>query len=65
MNGIDTATTGTAAAALAARERVGELGRNVGHDERRAAQFARAAVFEEALLAALKARFAALRTVAR
>jgi len=55
----------TDAASLAARDRLAALASAPGRDERGAARFATAAVFEEALLAALKARFAELRTAAR
>jgi hypothetical protein len=55
----------SADAALAARERVGNLAPGAAHDERASARLAKAAVFEEALLAAIRAHFAALRTVAK
>jgi hypothetical protein len=58
-------TVPTAERALAARADVERAARTAAHDERGAATLARAAVFEEALLAALKARFAELRTAAR
>jgi hypothetical protein len=55
----------TAAAALSARDRVERLAREPAHDERAASAVAEAALFEEALLGALKARLAELRTAAR
>jgi hypothetical protein len=55
----------TAAAALAARERVEAFAPQAAADERAAARLAQAALFEEALLGALRARFAELRTGAR
>ncbi|HYZ17241.1 MAG TPA: hypothetical protein VE591_12600 [Candidatus Acidoferrum sp.] len=58
-------TTSTADAALAAREGVERAARGASHDERGAAALARAALFDEALLGALKARFAELKSVAR
>jgi hypothetical protein len=61
---LDTATT-TANAALAARERLGAARRLAATNERMMAPVARAAVFEEALLAALRARFNELRSVAK
>ena len=51
--------------ALAARERVEQLAPDAARDERASARLARAALFEEALLGALKAHLAELRTVAR
>jgi hypothetical protein len=51
--------------ALAARERVEQLAPGAARDERASARLARAAVFQEALLGALRAHAAALRTVAR
>jgi hypothetical protein len=53
------------AAALAARDRVELAAHAAARDERGAAGLARSALFEEALLGALKARFAELRTVAK
>lgn len=58
-------TTSTADAALSAREDVARAAGRASHDERGAAALARAALFDEALLGALKARFAELRSVAR
>jgi hypothetical protein len=55
----------TAAASLAARETVEHLAPRAATDERGSARLAQAALFEEALLTALRARFAELRTVAR
>lgn len=58
-------TAHTADAALAARARVDDAAALAARDQRGAAALARAAIFEEALLGALRARFAELRTVAR
>ncbi len=58
-------TVPTAAASLAARDRVELAAHAAARDERGAAGLARSALFEEALLGALKARFAELRTVAK
>jgi hypothetical protein len=58
-------TVPTASAALAARDRVELAAQAAARDERGAAALARSALFEEALLGALKARFAELRTVAK
>jgi hypothetical protein len=55
----------TAAAATAAEAAVGEAARTAARSERGAAGLARAALFDEALLGALKARFAEMKTVAR
>lgn len=55
----------TAAAALAARDRVALAAKDAAHDERSTARFAQTALFEEALLSALKSRFAELRTAAK
>lgn len=52
-------------AALAAREHVERLAPGAAHDERASARLAKAALFEEALLGALRAHFAELRTVAK
>ena len=52
-------------AALAAREHVEQLAPGAAHDERASARLARAALFQEALLGALRAHAAELRTVAR
>ncbi|MEA2688326.1 MAG: hypothetical protein QOJ39_2204 [Candidatus Eremiobacteraeota bacterium] len=52
-------------AALAARERVQTLAPDAARDERASARLAKAAIFEEALLGALRAHFAELRTVAK
>ncbi len=61
---LDTAKT-TTDAALAARDRLGAAGRLAAMNERLMAPVARTAVFEEALLAALRARFTELRSVAK
>lgn len=58
-------TVPTASAALAARAGVERAAQAAARDERGAAALARSALFEEALLGALKARFAELRTVAK
>jgi hypothetical protein len=58
-------TLQTADRALAARRTVEDAARAAARDERGAASLARAALFDEALLNALKARFAELRSVAR
>ena len=55
----------TEAAALAARDRLDLAAKAPARDERSAATVARAALFEEALLGALRAHFAELRTVAK
>jgi hypothetical protein len=55
----------TGQAALAAREDLERLAPDAARDERAAARVARAAVFQEALLGALRAHVAELRTVAR
>ncbi|HZO93336.1 MAG TPA: hypothetical protein VFB22_06160 [Candidatus Baltobacteraceae bacterium] len=55
----------TEAAALRARDRVALLAPLAARDERGASGIAKAALFEEALLGALKARFAELRTATR
>ena len=55
----------TAAAAVAARARVETAATLAARDQHGAAGLAQAALFEEALLGALRARFAELRTVAR
>ena len=55
----------TAGDALAAREALGRLVPQAGADERATARVARAAIFEEALLGALRAHLAELRAVAR
>jgi hypothetical protein len=51
--------------ALAARERVERFAPDAARDERAAARLARAALFEEALLGAIKAHVSELRTVAK
>jgi hypothetical protein len=56
---------GTADAALAGRARFAELAPSAGRDERGAARVAQAAIFEEALLNAMRARFAEFRMVAK
>ncbi len=61
---LDTATI-TTRAALAARDQLGTASRLAATNERMMAPVARAAVFEEALLAALRARFNELRSVAK
>jgi hypothetical protein len=58
-------TASTEAAALGARDRLDVLAKEPARDERSAARVAKSALFEEALLGALKARLAELRTVAR
>jgi hypothetical protein len=58
-------TASTEAAALAARDRLDGLAKAPARDERGAARVAQSALFEEALLGALKSRLAELRTVAR
>ena len=58
-------TAPTAAASLGARDRVEALAPQAAADEHASARLAQAALFEEALLGALRARFAELRTVAR
>ena len=58
-------TAHTEAAALAARDRLDVLAKGPARDERAAARVAKAALFEEALLGALKARLGELRTAAR
>jgi hypothetical protein len=58
-------TVPTATAALDARDRVERAATHAARDERAAASLAQAALFEEALLGALRARFAELRGVAR
>jgi hypothetical protein len=55
----------TSSAALAARDRVEQLAPGAAHDERASARLAKAALFEEALLNAIRAHFAELRTVAK
>ena len=62
---VDPTVPTTAAASLAARDRVERLAPGAARDERAAARLAQAALFEEALLNALRARFAEFRTVAR
>jgi len=61
---LDTGKT-TMTAALDARDRLGAASRLASQNERMMAPVARAAVFEEALLAALRARFNELRSVAK
>jgi hypothetical protein len=58
-------TASTEAAALAARDRLDLLAKDPARDERSAARVATSALFQEALLGALKSRFAELRSVAR
>ena len=58
-------TAPTAAASLAARDRLEALAPQAGRGEHASARLAQAALFEEALLGALRARFAELRTAAR
>ena len=55
----------SADAAIAARDGVQRLAPDAAHDERASARLAKAAIFEEALLGALRAHFAELRTVAK
>ncbi|HEY4442036.1 MAG TPA: hypothetical protein VGN14_16380 [Candidatus Elarobacter sp.] len=52
-------------ASLAARQDVERLAPRAATDERSSARLAQAALFEEALLASLRARFAELRIVTR
>jgi hypothetical protein len=65
MTEFATVLPSSADAALTARDRVEQLAHGAGRNERASAQLAKAALFEEALLSALKARFAELRMVAR
>ena len=58
-------TVPTAVASLAARDRIEALAPGAARDERGSARLAQAALFEEALLNALRARFAEFRIVAR
>ena len=51
--------------AIGAREQVAAYATGAAQDQRGAARFASAALFEEALLSALRARFAELRTVSK
>jgi hypothetical protein len=55
----------TEVAALRARAHLGAIASGAAHDERGAAKVARVALFDEALLAAMRARFAELRMVAK
>jgi hypothetical protein len=55
----------SAEATIAARAQVERLAPGAAHDERAAGRLAKAAVFEEALLGALRAHAAALRMVAK
>ena len=55
----------SAGAALAARDRVERLAPDAARDERASARLAKAALFEEALLGAIRSHFAALRAVAK
>ncbi len=55
----------SAGAALAARAAVERLAPQVARDEHAAARVAKAALFEEALLGAMRARIAELRSVAK
>jgi hypothetical protein len=55
----------TAGAALGARGRVEALAPGAAHSERASARLAEAALFQEALLGALRAHVAELRTVAK
>ncbi len=52
-------------AARAARDDVARLAPDAARDERATARIARAALFQEALLGAIRAHVAELRTVAR
>jgi hypothetical protein len=54
-----------AGAALAARSALERLAPDAARDERASARVAKAALFEEALLGALRARLAELRIVAK
>ncbi len=58
-------TAPTASAALAARDRLGVLAHEPARDERSAARLAKSALFQEALLGALKSRLSELRMVAK
>jgi hypothetical protein len=62
---LNQTTDSTAAAALAARASLAHLAAHGAPGERRMADVARAAIFEEALLGALRSRFNELRTVAK
>lgn len=55
----------SAGAALDARATVAALAPGAAHDEHVAARLAKAALFEEALLGAMRARIAELRGVAK
>lgn len=55
----------TEAAVIAARERLTEQTRGGAPSERGMAGIAKTAIFEEALLAAIKARLSELKTVAK
>ncbi len=55
----------TVEASLAAREKLGAIAGGAARDEHGAGRVARVALFEEALLGALRARFAELRTVTK
>ena len=55
----------TGGAALDARRRLESLAPGAARDERASARLARAALFQEALLGALRAHVAELRTVAK
>jgi hypothetical protein len=55
----------TGEAALEARRRLEVLAPGAAHDERASARLAQAALFQEALLGALRAHVAELRAVAR
>jgi hypothetical protein len=54
-----------AEAAVAAREKLGALAGGAGRDEHGAGRVARVALFDEAMLAALHARFAELKAVTK
>jgi len=55
----------TVEASLAAREKLSAIAGGAARDERGAGRVARVALFEEALLGALRARFAEMRTVTK
>jgi hypothetical protein len=55
----------TVEAALAAREKLGAIAGGAARDERGSGRVARVALFEEALLSAMRARFAELRAVTK
>jgi hypothetical protein len=62
---VDGVGGATEAAALAAREKLATIAGGDSRDEHGAGRVARVALFDEALLAALRARFAELRMVTK